>query len=535
LGVLVPSLLLAAHLTACSEVVAPTPAPADEEQLVAVAPGKEDNYYSNVAQEFELSGTLPVVMTDEQFADEVVRNDLVSRRLTAVGLYLTAYLTDKFEGVDSNDDGVISESEILFRNLGYGGFQAMVRNYTTEVVNLEGSMDAGYRVHFTLDVAGPRDLLARIPGDDLVDGSGGRAFDLRMPEAAAVDPTAVPRGDFRSFNPDTYTGPLETVRLEGRPLENAANAYPHFNEFFADGRFDVTLFFGHDYNVSRSDLQEAQEAFHRLGALGFTAPVDSFSALTADSGAFVRRATANGRELEIEVRIYHSDMFTTDRPRQHDLALSEMTARDVFVYAGHAGPYFGLYLDEARLATVGYREFATAPFPDRQQLVVAQGCQTYSQYADMLYANEAKTEANLDVITTVNYSYGVGTMDLVERLMTLDSQGRHRPVDFYTMVRGLNEAWINAWKEVFYGVMGIEGNPQLHPYANPSALGRACAVASDCGDSGGNACVAMTDGGPTQCAMVSLSAAACPTGTEFRSLALGNTIQTGACLLSAPE
>ena len=35
---------------------------------------------------------------------------------------------------------------------------------------------------------------------------------------------------------------------------------------------------------------------------------------------------------------------------------------------------------------------------DRQQLVIAQGCQTYSQYADVIYAHESKDESNLDVI-----------------------------------------------------------------------------------------------------------------------------------------
>jgi hypothetical protein len=49
-----------------------------------------------------------------------------------------------------------------------------------------------------------------------------------------------------------------------------------------------------------------------------------------------------------------------------------------------------------------------APFTAKQQLVLAQGCQTYSQYADMIYASPVKDEPNLDVITTVNNSYGVG-------------------------------------------------------------------------------------------------------------------------------
>src|SRR5678816_4138312 len=98
-----------------------------EEDIVAVEDSKADDYYSNVAAEWEAHSSIKVQMTDLAYNDEAKRKDIVSRRLTAVGLYMTAYVTDKFRGIDLNHDGKIDEDETFFRNDGYGGFHAMVR------------------------------------------------------------------------------------------------------------------------------------------------------------------------------------------------------------------------------------------------------------------------------------------------------------------------------------------------------------------------------------------------------------------------
>lgn len=512
--------ILLASSAACA--VTPSDGALPNDGLSFVDEGKADNYYSNVASEIEVTGTLPVRMTEEEHADEARRNEIVTRRLTAVGLYLTTYVTDKFRGIDSNGDGEISESEIFFRNEGYGGFHAMVRNYSIEALELSGDATAGYHVRFEMDLAGPRDLMSRIARAQGTNGPG-VSFDLRMPLDASADPTSVNRREIRNFNPDTYMGELETVRLTAQPLPVPGNAYPHFAEMVQDGVLDVTLFFGHDYNTPRSDLEEARETFQTLVDLDFTAPAQSFDELRADSGAFTRQARAGGREITVEVRIFHSDMFTTDRRAQHDLAIAELVGRDVFFYPGHAGPYYGFYLDANDAATVRYRELAEAGFTSRQQLVVAQGCQTYSQYADMLYANENKSEDNLDVITTVNYSYGRGTDQLLRNILRFDADGNHTPVDYYRMVSDLNGEWLNRYENVFYGIMGIDGSPVLHPYANVEAIGRACTQTSDCGDTSAHACV------EGQCGAVALAEQGCPENTTFRRIASGRAITGGAC------
>src|SRR5688572_23238239 len=82
-----------------------------EEDLVEVDDTKADDFYSNVAAEWEVRGSVKVKMTDAEFANAEQRKAIVERRLTAVGLYLTAYVTDKFHGIDINDNGTIEDSE----------------------------------------------------------------------------------------------------------------------------------------------------------------------------------------------------------------------------------------------------------------------------------------------------------------------------------------------------------------------------------------------------------------------------------------
>ncbi len=493
-----------------------------------VANGKADNYYSDVAAEFELTGTVAVEMTQAEFDDELVRMELVNRRITAVGLYLTGYVTDKFEGIDRNDDGEISDDEVFFRNVGWGDFQGMVRNLTVAPEDVYQDADGNTHVTFSLDMAGPPTLLSLIPpAED--PGFGPFVFEFAMPAGKSVDPNEVPRGEFRSFNPETYEGEIELVRMEVRPLPKVGNAYPQYAAFAQDGLFDISLFYGYDYNTERWDIREAEEAFSFLQRKGFETPVPEFDLLTADSGPFTKTLYFGGQATRVEVYIYHADMFEGARDFQHDLALQELTSRDVFFYNGHAGPYYGFYLDEEKLAQVDYAEFATAAFEtDRQQFVVAQGCQTYSQYADMMYANPAKSEDNLDVITTVNYSYGQGTTDLLWDLIKHDAQDAHQPTDFYEIVRRLNQSWINRSKQVFYGVMGIDGNSQLHPYAQPDRIGDLCAQTSDCGDPAGNVCVASFDG-TERCAAIAVGESDCPAGTNFGNLGQGNVLTNTVC------
>jgi hypothetical protein len=76
--------------------------------------------------------------------------------------------------------------------------------------------------------------------------------------------------------------------------------------------------------------------------------------------------------------------------------------------------------------------------------------------------------------------------------------------------------------------MGIDGNPQLHPYANRAKIGEPCQVKEDCGDINAHVCLDIGQG-TTQCGAVTLSAEGCPEGTQYLQLASGNSIVSGAC------
>ncbi len=516
-----PALLLlflaaVSALPACGEDASDALEGQQEQPWEVVPPGKADDYYSNVSAEFEVSGLVQVALDPARAEDTEYRDDKIERRITAVSLFLTTYMTRKLEQ--------------FFSNTTYGGFGAMARNHTVAAEDVRELEPGLLEVRFTVDVAGPRNLVDALP---LVEGSeeGGKAFVLAMPKGFEVDPDSVPRGQIRNFDPSTYAGEVEQLICDIEPEVAARDAYPQFAAMTEDGLLDLTLWYGHDYNESRSDLSEARDAFDELELLGFEAPVADFESLTPESGPFVKQMSAGGQALQVEVRIFHSDMFVGRRQDAHDLSLSELGLRDVFFYNGHAGPYYGFYLSTESAYDVRYQEFATVTLPEKQQIVVAQGCQTYSQYADVFYANPAKSEANLDVFTTVNFSYGQGTLGLLRNLLAADRDGRHKPTTYGKMVRDLNSEYWNSVKEVFYGVHGIDQNPRLHPYAAQDAIGRPCSTVADCGDPYGNVCVPQGD--PAEgwvCGAVALEQATCPEGSSVFALAQGGTIVNYACL-----
>lgn len=606
---------LAAALAGCADSTTSDEV-ADRGSLDLVMPGKADDYFSNVSKEYEVTGSVTVEMTEEEYADELLREQLVSQRISAVGVYLTTYFTDKFRGIDVDGDGEISDDEVFFENTDYGGFKAMVRNQSVEIASVEGS-EGLYTASFTIDVAGPNNLLELLEAEGANRQTAGMNFDLVMPAGAMTAENGRP---IRSFDPATYDGELESIPLEVVSLPDVSDAYPAYRDFFADGRYEITMIFGHDYNAARYDIQDAERAFEWLVDNGYKAPVSSFDELGSDSGTFTKtlttfrpvtetcqadhviaavndpalteseleemgvwaparedlfamRAGDDGefgtlddvlfetledvdsvyyigpktlekmkahfddacstrqRQVRVDVRLFHSDMYVGDRQNQRDQAIYELTQRDVVFYNGHAGPYYGLYLDAGYEAYIDSSEFASLPFDERQQLFVAQGCQTYSQYADMLYAHPEKSESNLDVITTVNYSYARGTMDLFARLTQIDSlEGDvHDPASYNTIVTGLNDEIVNDYYNVFYGVIGIDQNEKLAPYADVSTIGETCADYTDCGDTySGNVCAGFSDG-TSRCVARTAAEAGCPDGSNYAYVAGDDWVLGGVC------
>ena len=403
----------------------------------------------------------------------------------------------------------------------------MVRNYSVEQEDVSNTETGTYQVTFTIDVAGPPDLLQMLLHEGGERADNGVRFALQMPEGATSDPEFVDRNVPRDFNPAEYDGQLEEVALTAEPLPDHKDSYPHYDSFVEDGVYDVTVFFGHDYNEDRWDLRTAREVFDWLDRSGFEMPVSSFDQLDASSEPFTKTvegtAVEGADEVEIQVRLYHADMFEGRRDEHKETAVEALRTRDVFYYWGHAGPYYGFSLGPNSEADIGYQELQEMELSDKNQLVIASGCQTYSQYADMLFANPAKSEENLDVITTVNYSNLAAGDALLSGLVDVED-GQHKPRSFYELVEQVNDPFATSRMDTFYGVIGIDGNPQLHPYANGDAIGESCSTDSECGaHSNANVCV---DG---SCAVRALAEGACPADASFGYLGNNNSVESGVC------
>ena len=519
--------LLAASLSLASACAAPL-AEGDAEGGDAIGHGgKADDYYSDRAREFAVTGTVDLELaTADDGADQGTESPSIDQiadtRLTAVALYLTAYLSEKIEE---------------FPNAGYGGFHAMVRNRSATAVAVRSDGHGGLSLDFRIDVAGPSDLPSLLG----IDGQG--RFRFTMPVAATAAGSMDDWFGIREFDPRTFQGDLEEVVASIAALPVPLDAYPPYDAFADDGVIDLTLWHGWDYNDVRMDLVEGFLVFYALWSLGFQGPdertlltmpdanvitklreaidpagyvghvvdlAERYARLTADSGPMNRTVMVGGQQIRLEAYSFHAEMFR-GRADLKARFLAELGARDMIFYTGHAGPGFGYMLGDDLAGYVDSSEIADALLPTKAQLVVATGCQTYSQYADDLYANPAKSEFNLDVITSVNFSYNDGVDQLVADLLQIDMNNNLMPQSYGHLLAAMNASATNAAESVFYGVTGIDGNSRIHPFAAIGAIGRPCVEDADCGDPSGNVCWDGT------CGARALPGATCPSRSELRS------------------
>jgi len=509
--------IIALFCAAC--VGEPAPIASTDGEYVLVPDGKADDYFSGVAIEYQMSGTVELALDPGIVAVPEAFEIFVANRVTAVGVYLSAYLSDKIHGEDQNGDGQISGAEVINENFGYGGFHAMVRNHTVDPGDLREISEGRYEIDFELQVAGPVELFSALPGTYATDGA--YVFDFVLPLQAFDSAENTLGLALSRFDPAAFEGELVTVTIEARALANAENAYPRFDAFAADGVVDVTLAFGYDDGATRADLTAANEVLATLISMGFETPTYIIGELGVGGGPLTRTMTMNGREVRVEVRLLLPDPFVGDPDGHRARVLMELRDRDIFMYVGHAGAYSGFNLGPDGTAVIEPADIRDAVLSDRQQLVVAQGCKTYSQYADMLYANVAKTSENLDVITTVNFGYWRGTGQLIRDLFN-HVDGHHLPQHYGLILHQLNQVDQNQRRSVLYGVHGIEDNPGLHPYADPSVVGRECTSQEACGDPAPYLCMG-------RCVAWAVRPGACPDGSRYLLLAQGNTAVANVC------
>ncbi len=432
-------------------------APEGPHTLPGGGDGKVDNYVSTNAREFELSGAAHVALP-ESF-EEAQLSGLVERRMTVVDRAVRRHI-----------DAVISTA-----NGGITGDDASYFTYfRRDAADSEPAQileDGRARFTFSIELVGSYYLMSKV-----------------APEASAHRTFTVEVKDWSESS-----GELVEVEIKGSP---SRDAFPRYDELFADGIYDIAIHFGGDYNSERFDIETARWTVGYLLEGGWqNSEVASFDDLTIDSPPFTRSLELAGAEIEARVSIFHSDMVTAENEaRLSDAMKASLAAADVVIYSGHAGAGAGFILDYQPRHEIPARDFATLPLADKYQIYVFDGCNTYRTYVDDLLANPAKSFDNLDVVTTVNTTpFGAGYQVIHEFLYWLtlvDAAGSHFPLSWKDILRGVNTAQFSS---VHYGVHGVDQDPQLNPHGGADLMCTTCETDADCGGQG-NLCLGYPGG-----------------------------------------
>ncbi|MDY0004665.1 MAG: hypothetical protein RBU30_25440, partial [Polyangia bacterium] len=441
------------------------------------------------AREFELLGAAHVNLPfdfDARTPEEqnATLDSLVSSRLSSVS-----------RAVQAKVNAVVSEA-----SNGVTGEDAPYFTYfrrqpaSVETVRLLG--DGRAQFDFELELVGSWYLMSVVAPET---GSATRMFTVDVSDYGGTNAETIP------------------VEIRG---SSSRDAFPRYDALFADGVFDIAVHFGGDYNTDRFDLSTARWLVETLLEGGWeNASVSSFETLTIDSPPFTRKVLVEGREIEVGVHIFHSDMVeATEEARLSDAMKTSLAERDVVIYSGHAGEGAGFILDYQPRHEISASQFATLELASKYQIYVLDGCRTYRTYVDDLMKNPGKTFENLDIVTTVNTTpFSVGYQVLWEFLywFTLtDDAGNHYPLTWMTLLRGVNTEQFSG---VHYGVHGVDDNPQLNPHASEGVACTPCKDDTDC-RAGGNLCLAYSGG--AACGVACTTDAACPEG--YRCARIGD-------------
>jgi hypothetical protein len=481
----------------------------DVEDGVLVEEGKEDNFFSISAKEFVLSGTSRIVAGEDATEDEVKR--LIGLKHVANAWFINQYLVDK-ERTDSNAS--------------YGGFGAMAKGGSFSEANLRKVNATTWAFDFEQLISGRNSLLDRLPldGDRLTIEVGKPT--LEEMAKLEINSEWYREAPWSAWNPATVPADKkETLELTVREETRSGDAWWDYDRLFADGKLDIDVYFGWDYHDAYH-LKHSRAFYSFLTSRGFRSPVSSFDRYTRKSGPLTRTIKADGRSVKVEVRILYGKPGTETDPDTdaggkvlEEEARASLKTRDVIVYSGHSGSFYGFALANWKKTSEGDlddAEIVTAEMADKYQVIVAEGCDTYMMGQAFL-DNPAKNGANVDVITTTTFSDASSPVTVERffaRLIEVDTLGRHRPRTVKSLLEDLDS-------HPLYGVHGLDDNPQLHPYGREDLACDSCRANADCGGPG-NACITVGQSGK-RCAAACTDDAGCPSGFACKRVASAST------------
>ncbi|TNF37884.1 MAG: hypothetical protein EP329_01950 [Deltaproteobacteria bacterium] len=473
---------LLAALAGCSDSTTPGvdgPHPLNPEA------GKSDNYISTNAREFVLTGhALATAPSDLATLEGDARDAALTRaaegRLPAVVRAIKQHIEGVVSGLNGDKRGDDAEWFVYVRR---------DASNLADVAIVDDNGTPKVQFGFELELVGNVTLMSKLSPED---GGGDRTFEVVV----------------KDYWADT-DGEHVTVTMAG---SESRDAFPRYDAMFADGVLRVAIHFGGDYNSERFDLDTARWLVGVLLEQGFTnTAVTGFDDLKLDSPPFTRSLTVEGRPLEVQVKVVHSDMVpATEESLLSDSFKQSLLDADIIVYSGHAGENAGFILDYQPRLEIRPSEIATLPMSDGYQIFFLDGCQTYRTYVDDLLANPHRSSANTDIVTTINTTpFSVGYQVLWEVLfwMTLtDDDGDHFPLSWKTILRGINTEQFDS---VHYGVHGVDDDPQLNPHHSEGVACTPCATDADCA-AGGNLCLGYPGGG--RCGVACTTDTACGEG-----------------------
>ncbi|MFT7582626.1 MAG: hypothetical protein ACI9MR_004308 [Myxococcota bacterium] len=522
-------------LTGCAEDAAQTLV----DTPTIVPDGKQDDFFSTTAQEYLVEGRTTVTLdpADAELpeAEKLTKvRRLIGYKQVVVSWFLNAWLAPK----DSTD-----------KNAGYGGFNALSKNGSFEDLDITVVDEAVYAYTTRQQLSGSFDLLERLPAEMKADGS--LQFDLLMGQISNADQQRLGAGDewFRKapwehFDPrKDIPNALETIRLTITRQPRSLDGWLDTPTLFADGRVDIGVHFGWDYHDA-SHVRESRILFGWLVDQGYDAPVKRYDDLERDSGPFTRTIVANGRGVQVEVSVFWGKPGADTDPNtdaggkqlKRDI-IESLKTREVIVYSGHSGPFWGFSMGNWKKTEEGEledNEIRTLALPEHYQLVLAEGCETYAIGA-AFYENPAKLgRGNVDIITTSTYSTANDANPVKDFLTAVvGTRGKgargtrhHHVASRYAQL--LQALEFNAWDPAMYGVHGIDDAPHIHPYADPTQFCAACTTDSACGGQG-NICVNLgTDGGV--CSAECTGDDGCGDGYMCASMAVELSLTGRACV-----
>jgi hypothetical protein len=506
----------------------------DDTALSIVEPGKEDNFLSLTAREYAVTGTTQVRLESsfagKSKAERLARaKALVPFRQIVVGWFLSQY---------------IGEKEAKDPNARYGGFRSLTKNGSWEDLGLREIDELTFEMDFRQELGGPLDLLATLPTK--LTPEGRRYFDLQI---GRVDVEEMQRLEINSewyrekpwdgFNPKTVPADKqETVRLFVEPEARGNDAWFDYAGLMEDGVLDIDVHFGWDYHAAYH-LKHSRETYAELVRRGFTSPVAKYEDLKRTSGPLTTRVTTPEGEVEVRVRLFWGQPGTETDPdtdaggRALEADFREsLKSRDVIVFSGHSGPFYGFALANWKKTEEGDLDDAELPTVEmpagRSQLVFAEGCDTYA-IGEGFFQNPAKADgASLDVVTTTSFSNAETPEPIYHLLDVFTTEGDDGFVQAWRVTEFLDALdGTSPWFSTMYGVHGIDDNPRAHPWADAEALCGECSRDADCGPSG-NRCVKMN--GTKACTAECTADDACGEGFVCQSAQRAGTISAKVCV-----